>query len=132
MSLSKTYNPYLLMNSEYGEFKAKHSFENRSIESSKIISKYPDRIPVIVEKQETTDIVEIDKNKYLVPRDLTVGQFVYVIRKRMKLPPEKAIFIFVNNQIPMQSMTISTVYNENKDDDGFLYIKYAGENTFGK
>jgi hypothetical protein len=31
-----------------------------------------------------------------VPQDLTVGQFVYVIRKRIKLPAEKAIFIFVD------------------------------------
>ena len=46
--------------------------------------------------------------RYLVPADLTVGQFVYVIRKRIKLSPEKAIFIFVNNVLPptgMQSLT---------------------------
>lgn len=38
--------------------------------------------------------------RYLVPADLTVGQFVYVIRKRIKLSPEKAIFIFVKNVLP--------------------------------
>ena len=38
--------------------------------------------------------------RYLVPGDLTVGQFVYVIRKRIKLEPEKAIFIFVANVLP--------------------------------
>jgi GABA(A) receptor-associated protein len=46
-----------------------------------------------------SDIPDIDKKKYLVPADLTVGQFVYVIRKRIKLQPEKAIFIFVNNNV---------------------------------
>jgi hypothetical protein len=35
-----------------------------------------------------------------VPADLTVGQFVYVIRKRIKLSPEKAIFVFVKNVLP--------------------------------
>jgi GABA(A) receptor-associated protein len=45
---------------------------------------------------EKSDIATIDKKKYLVPADLTVGQFVYVIRKRIKLSPEKAIFIFVD------------------------------------
>ena len=35
-----------------------------------------------------------------MPADLTVGQFVYVIRKRIKLSPEKAIFIFVDNVLP--------------------------------
>ena len=38
--------------------------------------------------------------RYLVPADLTVGQFVYVIRKRIKLSSEKAIFIFVKNVLP--------------------------------
>jgi len=38
--------------------------------------------------------------RYLVPADLTVGQFVYVIRKRIKLSSEKAIFIFVKNGLP--------------------------------
>lgn len=49
---------------------------------------------------EKSDIPTIDKKKYLVPADLTVGQFVYVIRKRIKLSPEKAIFIFVNEILP--------------------------------
>jgi Autophagy protein Atg8 ubiquitin like len=35
-----------------------------------------------------------------VPADLTVGQFVYVIRKRIKVSPEKAIFMFVKNVLP--------------------------------
>jgi GABA(A) receptor-associated protein len=38
--------------------------------------------------------------RYLVPADLSVGQFVYVIRRRISLPPEKAIFIFVRNTLP--------------------------------
>lgn len=127
MSIGSVYN-----SSNYiACFKSKHSFENRCKDSKDLITKYPERVPVIVQKQETSDVEDIDKNKYLVPCNLTVGQFVYVIRKRMKMPPEKAIFIFVNNEIPMQSTLISSVYQESKDNDGFLYIKYAGENTFG-
>ena len=53
-----------------------------------------------MEKAGRSDIPDIDKKKYLVPGDLTAGQFVYVIRKRIKLSPEKAIFIFVNNILP--------------------------------
>lgn len=70
--------------------------------------------------------------RYLVPADLTVGQFVYVIRKRIKLSPEKAIFIFVGNVLPPTAAMMSSVYEQNKDDDGFLYITYSGENTFGE
>ncbi|KAF7138061.1 hypothetical protein RHSIM_Rhsim07G0030800 [Rhododendron simsii] len=86
---------------------------------------------VIVEKAERSDIPNIDKKKYLVPADLTVGQFVYVIRKRIKLSAEKAIFIFVDNVLPPTGAIMSTIYDEKKDEDGFLYVTYSGENTFG-
>jgi GABA(A) receptor-associated protein len=83
-----------------------------------------------------------------VPADLTVGQFVYVIRKRIKLSPEKAIFIFVDEVLPPTAALMSSIYEEHKglytvpfchhdpltslaDEDGFLYITYSGENTFG-
>ncbi|KAL5972606.1 riboflavin kinase [Asimina triloba] len=69
--------------------------------------------------------------RYLVPADLSLGQFVYVIRKRMDLSPEKAIFIFVNNILPPTAALMSSIYEENKDEDGFLYMTYSGENTFG-
>jgi GABA(A) receptor-associated protein len=101
---------------------------------------------VICEKVEKSDIATIDKKKYLVPADLTVGQFVYVIRKRIKLSPEKAIFIFVDEVLPPTAALMSSIYEgwlivcrcltvlivaEHKDEDGFLYITYSGENTFG-
>ncbi|CZS88681.1 related to autophagy protein AUT7 [Rhynchosporium agropyri] len=80
--------------------------------------KYSDRIPVICEKVEKSDIATIDKKKYLVPADLTVGQFVYVIRKRIKLSPEKAIFIFVDEVLPPTAALMSSIYEEHKDEDG--------------
>merc|ERR1711881_754216 len=78
-------------------YKQDHPFDKRSAEAARIREKYPDRIPVICEKDPRSDIPPVDKRKYLIPMDLTVGQFVYVIRKRISIPPEKAIFIFVDN-----------------------------------
>ena len=86
---------------------------------------------MICEKDDRSDIEPIDKIKYLVPQDLTVGQFVYVVRKRIKLSPEKAIFIFINNVLPPPAALMSQIYDEQKDEDGFLYVQYSGENTFG-
>lgn len=81
--------------------------EKRKAEADRIREKYPDRIPVICEKVDKSDIPTVDKKKYLVPSDLTVGQFVYVIRKRIKLNPEKAIFIFINQILPPTAGTFS-------------------------
>lgn len=107
------------------------SFEKRILESSRIMKKYPNRIPIIVEKQTGSNIINIDKKKYLVPDELTISQFLYVIRKRIKLNDEQAIFIFIDNKIPPSQSLIKEVYKQHKNKDGFLYIEYSGENTFG-
>lgn len=60
-----------------------------------------------------------------------MGQFTYVIRRRISINPEKALFIFVKNVLPPNAALITDVYAEHKDADGFLYITYSGENTFG-
>jgi len=114
-------------------FKNQHSLKDRIEESARIMQKYPERIPVICERASHTssDCPIIDKNKYLVNIDLTIGQFIYVIRKRMQLPPEKALFLFINGFIPSSSHHLGDVYYLYKDQDGFLYILYSYENTFG-
>jgi len=113
------------------QYKLDHPMEKRAAEAARIREKYPDRIPVICEKDPRSDIAAVDKRKYLIPMDLTVGQFVYVIRKRISIPAEKAIFIFVNNTLPPTAALMSTVYEQHKDADGFMYMMYSGENTFG-
>ena len=107
------------------------TLDERKLESSKIHTKYPDRTPVILEKLRSSDIPDIDKYKFLIPKDLTLAEFIYVIRKRIKLKPEKAIFLFCNNTVPSSSALMSKIYDEYKNEDGFLYINYSSENTFG-
>lgn len=31
----------------------------------------------------------------------------------------------------LNSASVGEVYEEHKDEDGFLYVQYSGENTFG-
>jgi GABA(A) receptor-associated protein len=114
-------------------FKHEFTFEQRKEESNRVIQKYQDRIPIICEKnkQASKECPDIDKKKYLVPRDLTMGQFLYVVRKRMNIPAEKAIFLFVGNTIAPSTSMINNIYNSHVDKDGFLYITYSYENVFG-
>ena len=107
------------------------SLETRTADSSRLLGKYPDRCCIIVGKNDTSDVENIDKHKYLVPRNLTIGQFLYVIRKKISCPASKSIFMFINNKLPPTSKMVGMVYDENKSEDGFLYITYSGENTFG-
>ena len=96
------------------------------------MEKYPERIPIICEKGNDSNIPGIDKTKYLIPKDLTVHQFTYVIRKRLNLNKEQALWLFVNGKYLVKGDTLmSQVYDKMKDPDGFLYISYSGENVYG-
>ena len=103
-------------------------------EAIRVRNKYPGRIPIIVNRSNSagTDVPLIDKHKFLVPADLTMGQFQYVIRKRLVLSPDKALFLFVNNSVAPTNSIVSTIYEEHHDKDTlFLYVTYSMENTFG-
>ena len=115
------------------KFKQRISVEERKKESVRILEKYPDRIPVIVERSShCSDIDEIDRHKYLVPADLSMGQFIFVVRKRIELDASKGLYFYVNkNGMVPTSELISNIYHRYKDEDGFLYVEYAGESTFG-
>tara|TARA_B100000902_G_scaffold365164_1_gene385861 strand:- start:804 stop:1160 length:357 start_codon:yes stop_codon:yes gene_type:complete len=109
-----------------------HPFPRRLEESKRVMEKYPDRIPVIMEKTPNSkNIPNIDRVKFLVPKDIAVSQFTFIIRKRINITAEKAIFVFVNNTLPPSSELMSNIYEAHKNEDGFLYMKYSGENTFG-
>lgn len=114
-------------------FKSKNSLIDRIYESQRILTKYPDKIPIICEKNINASIhcPTIDKNKYLLSKDLTIGQFIYVIRKRLNISSEKALFLFIGNTIPSSTNSILSVYNLYKEADNFLYVSYSFENTFG-
>jgi len=112
-------------------FKERYTFEERKHVANQVMAKYPDRLPIIVHRVNST-IPDIEKHKFLVPKDITMGKFLYEIRKHIELKPTQAIFMFVNdNIIPPINALVSETYDKYKDPDGFLYITYNGENTFG-
>tara|TARA_B100001094_G_scaffold333398_1_gene411472 strand:- start:28413 stop:28763 length:351 start_codon:yes stop_codon:yes gene_type:complete len=112
-------------------FKKKYSFEKRLEESRDIIEKYTGRVPIIVEKHHDCTLPTVDKCKYLVPKDMTIMEFMYVVRKRIELKPSQSLFITINNTLTGGNKTIRDIYSDKKDEDGFLYVVYTSENTFG-
>ncbi len=112
-------------------FKEKFTFEQRVTECERVRSRFPDRIPVIVERGRNSNVPLIDKNKYIVPSSLSLGQFCYVLRNRLKLSSDQAIFLFIDNTLCTTSSLMSEIYARHKDYDGFLYVIYCGESTFG-
>jgi len=102
--------------------------EERKKFAQSILAKYPDKFPVIIESNKDTDL---PMHKFIVPQDLTVGQLLYMIRKRTKLASEEALYVFFKNSLLNTNTLMTEVYRDYKDLDGILYGMYAKENTFG-
>ena len=105
----------------------------RRKECDKILSQFPEKIPIICEKDPKSNIRDIDKTKYLVPADLSVTNFSLMIRKRIEIPQEAAFYLLANGKHSLTGdKLLNDVYTEFKDpDDHFLYIAYASELTWG-
>ena len=111
-------------------FKTTFSFNNRKEESNKILTKYPNKIPVVCEKLNKSD-PDITKHKFLIPLEVTLAYFSILIRKNHILQKNESIFLIIKGMIPHSSYCFSELYNLFKDDDGFLYINYSVESVFG-
>ena len=115
------------------KYKIEVSLEKRIEEASRIIRKYPNRIPVIV--QSISKDLKLKRHKYLVCNDITFTQFILILRKNMEneLKPEDAVFFFTDKDTLINgSLTFLEIYNMYKDkEDAFLYIHINKEETFG-
>lgn len=107
--------------------------ENEIIKKEVLLikEKYPHYIPIIVRTKD--DKIVLKKRKFLVGGDITVGQFMSILRKKLdNLKPSEAIFLFVNNTIPPSSTFLTSIYSSNKDTDtDMLFMTVCKENTFG-
>ncbi|KAL6598653.1 ubiquitin-related domain-containing protein [Neocallimastix sp. 'constans'] len=97
-------------------YQKQHSFEKRQMKSKQLSEKYPDKIPCIVEKVKNSEIMDIEDNKFLIPNTYTF---------------EEALYIFIGEIMPNDTEIMSSIYEKYKNEDGFLYITYGGESTFG-
>ncbi len=130
------------MENSYIAFRDEYPFDERLAEAKKILSKYPGRIPVIVETHKQSgvfgsifgakDMPQLDKRKYLVP-DITVAQFLYILRKKMNVKEHEGIFLFFGDKQTMVSNSESMikVYEDHKSSDLYLITYLCAENVFG-
>jgi len=57
---------------------------------------------------------------------------VTVDRRRLHMQSTRSLYLIVNNRCLVSNSTLlCEVYEREKDDDGFLYMVYASQETFG-
>lgn len=112
-------------------------FAQREAESKKMLDKYTDKLPIYLQSKS----INLGKNKWLVPRNITSIELIGFLRKKISIKEHQSIFLYintldskdniVNSVLPVPTESMEDVYYNNKNDDGFLYISVELETTFG-
>ncbi|CAM4615721.1 microtubule-associated protein 1 light chain 3 gamma [Siphateles boraxobius] len=114
-------------------FKQRKCLETRKDEVCTIRSKFPNKLPVIVERYlRETKLPLLDKTKFLVPYELALGQFLSLLRSKIALEASQALYLLISGKnMSCLSTSMGEVYSQFRDPDGFLYITYASQDMFG-
>ncbi|CBY38967.1 unnamed protein product [Oikopleura dioica] len=110
--------------------------DERVMSSGRIRAKYPSKVPIVLHRSAgNTAVPELSRFRYLVPVDLRVSELITVIRRNIKdseFDESKSLFLIIDNSVmPSSSQTVAELDQLYKNEDGFLYMNYSGENTFG-
>ena len=98
-----------------------------------LIKDNPGKIPVILEKEASSELPNIKKTRYLFPEAFTINEFILQIRKSIKIPEETAIFLAAKGKYNLVGeKTMGEIYKLYKDkEDGFVYIMYSSVLVYG-
>ncbi|NXG62312.1 MLP3C protein, partial [Hemiprocne comata] len=109
------------------------STATRMHEVTQIQLKYPNKIPVVVERyQKEKTLPLLSRTKFLVAQDLPLSQLAVTLRTRLCLASSQTFYLLVDNKgLPNMAITMQELYQDNKDEDGFLYLTYASQEMFG-
>jgi GABA(A) receptor-associated protein len=124
-------------------YKDSTQLDTRISESNRILSKYPDRIPIIVEYDKTK--INMKKQKFLVPKSASLSYLLVSIRNQINMANNNdnkvnnmSYFLFCDKKLVIPSSIINELYWDhikNKEKvgnlDKFLYLYLSTENTFG-
>ena len=106
-------------------FKDKYTFAHRNMESARVQTKYPDRVPVILEKAARSRVMALGRQKFLVPRKISVGQFLLTAQTHLATGDDQPHFLLSGHSVLRQTERMQDVYDRDQDTDGFLYLAFA-------
>jgi len=122
------------------EFKINRSFEERVKNSSKLKKRHPGYVPIVIEKYGDRKMLrnESDEIKLMISLKDNLSNVITHLRNMLLKngilsgDPKKAITLFINGTtlVPV-NLCLLEIHDKYKDDDGFIYMNYCEEATFG-
>jgi len=111
-------------------FRQRLTSPQRYAEYERVRAYLDGRIPVIVEVG-TLDTPPCSKEKFLVPGDLTAAHLSVALRRHVPISQTQCLYLYTSHTLLGPSEPMALIYERHASPDGFLYVAYATENTFG-
>ena len=105
------------------EHKKQMNLTERKVEFNKILSKFENKIPIILEKYPLSKLEDKSK-KYLIPDILNLNQLIFMIKKLFKDDLKFSLITDKNITLDKKEMLIIDIYEKYKDEDNALYLFY--------
>ena len=113
-------------------FRTRIPLQQRISTRCAVIARRPDHLPVVLERG-TAQTPWMDRERFLPHHTVTAGELMAVVRRRLSISSTQALFMSTSGGVlvaPQQ--LLSDLYAKYRDDeDGFLYLRYSLESTFG-
>ena len=108
------------------KYTSKFTLKERKERSKELQETYPNRKGVIVYDPITKNC------KFLLLDDHTISILLIKAKERLDINKLESIILFTEDKnILCATSTILSVYNQHKNEDGYLYLELKKENTFG-
>ena len=107
--------------------------EERIRKAEEFKTKYPGKVPIILEKAPNSNINITTKEKYIIPGYFNGNQLLFSIQKKLPKNSSQGMFLLIEGRISFDLKTkVIDLYNKYKNkEDGFLYIMYSHECVWG-
>jgi len=93
--------------------------------------RYPDTVLIKATRGRGCTLPALRRSHLMVPKTLTVGHLLHILRNRLAISADVAVFLFVDGVIPPCSQLIGHLDASNREEHDILHIEYASENAFG-
>jgi hypothetical protein len=101
----------------------------------KIIEKYPDKVPIIIEFSKVIQLIKPKNDNVLkmLVSNYQTTRFIHTeLNKYVNLNPAETILVYCNNKMMPLTELIDFYYQKNKNpQDDCLHLFVTTENTFG-
>jgi len=111
-------------------FRDVHSFEERKGMADRVKINNSESVPVIVERVASSTAPAIERCKYLINKKTTVQKFLGDMHTLLRPQPSQPLHFFVAKggcfySLSASDLWLARIYEEQQEDDGFLYITYS-------